>query len=195
MSLVCRLVPAIQMTKNKRINGIKGLALSFKHAFVGIFDAIRLERNMRIHVAATFYVITAALLTGVTGAEMAVLLLAIGMVMALEMVNTAIEKLCDFTEKGYSKNIKLIKDISAGAVLIVAIISIAVGISVLANEKLISVLTWVASTPHMLILFIASLLLSWVFIHFGLPGFKQAIGKDVMESTKNKVNSDIKKKN
>lgn len=53
--------------------------------------------------------------------------LMIAVVLVAESLNTAIEKLCDFVQPNYDRKIKVIKDISAGAVGIAALISLVVG--------------------------------------------------------------------
>ena len=59
--------------------------------------------------------------------EWLVVVLCITVVLTLEMINTAIEKLCDVVQPDYHPQIKIIKDIAAGAVLIAALGSIIIG--------------------------------------------------------------------
>ena len=100
---------------------------SFKNAFRGILTCLKSERNMRIHVAVAVYVLIAAAVVRITAVEWLAVLLCVGLVTAAEMFNTAIEKLCDAFEKRYSKDIGVIKDIAAGAVLILAAVSAVLG--------------------------------------------------------------------
>lgn len=55
-------------------------------------------------------------------------LLAVGMVLVAESLNTGIEKLCDFVHIEYHERIGFIKDISAGAATFAAIIAFAIGL-------------------------------------------------------------------
>ena len=65
---------------------------SFGYAIVGIFFCLRHERNMKIHYLAAVVVICCGFYFHITKVEWMVLLIVIGIVMSLEMVNTAVEK-------------------------------------------------------------------------------------------------------
>lgn len=82
---------------------------------------------MRIHLGAAAAVTVAGACLGVGRGEWACLLLAMGMVVAAEALNTAVERLCDFVEEGHNAQIGLIKDIAAGGVLLAAVFAAAVG--------------------------------------------------------------------
>lgn len=104
------------------------LFYSFGFAFRGIFCALARERNLRIHFAAGAFALFFAiryyrLATG----EMALLCLCIGFVLACEMVNTAIEATVDLESPSYSALARIAKDAAAGAVLVSAVTSVAVG--------------------------------------------------------------------
>ncbi|RYZ49663.1 MAG: diacylglycerol kinase family protein, partial [Sphingobacteriales bacterium] len=71
--------------------------------------------------------IKAGLLFRLTRIEWACILFCIAMVIAMEMMNSAIEKTCNYMTREISPQIKVIKDISAGAVLICAIVSAIIG--------------------------------------------------------------------
>ncbi len=103
---------------------------SFRDAFRGIGRCLKAERNMRVHFAVAAAVAVLALCLKVSGGELACLLLAMGMVMAAEAMNTAVERLCDFVEESHNDRIGMIKDIAAGAVLLSAIFAAAVGVVV-----------------------------------------------------------------
>lgn len=100
---------------------------SFYYAFRGIFETIKSERNMRIHLCVAIDVILAGILTHISAIEWAAVLICIGLVTALECLNTAIEKLCDTVHPEKAEGIRIAKDASAGAVLCAAIASAAVG--------------------------------------------------------------------
>ena len=103
------------------------LIQSFKYAFEGIFRFLMKERNFRIHVLITFLVIIAGFIFRIERIEWVVILLLVAIVLISEAINSCIERICDFISPGLDKRIKAIKDISAGVVLIGAIISIIVG--------------------------------------------------------------------
>ena len=100
---------------------------SFKYAFHGIFETIRTERNMRVHLCFAFYVIIAGFVTHLSAPEWAAVLICIGLVTALECLNTAVESLCNTVCPEKSEGIRITKDTSAGAVLCAAIVSAIVG--------------------------------------------------------------------
>ena len=98
----------------------------FAHAFRGIWTAVKTERNVRIHLAAVFYVVICGLSLEFISLDWALAGLACGLVIGAELFNAAIERLCDVVEPEKSPAIKAIKDIAAGAVLVCAIAAIAV---------------------------------------------------------------------
>jgi diacylglycerol kinase len=101
---------------------------TFLYAINGISATIRAEKNMRIHLLITSAVVIAGLLFRITKIEWIVVLLCSGCVIAAEMVNTAIEKLADIITTEKDNRIKMVKDISAGAVLIISITACGAGI-------------------------------------------------------------------
>jgi diacylglycerol kinase len=94
---------------------------SFRCAFAGIWHAVKTERNFRIHIAAVFYVVLGGLLLFFSIYEWAWIALACGLVFGAELVNTALERLCDDLKPGHSPVIKTVKDLAAGAVLVCAL--------------------------------------------------------------------------
>jgi diacylglycerol kinase len=101
---------------------------SFGYAFRGVFYALRTQRNFRIHFAAIVVVITAGLWLDITLYAWALLTLTIGGVLALEMLNTALEVFVDLVEPEYHPLAKRIKDLMAGAVLVSALAAVIVAL-------------------------------------------------------------------
>ncbi|QEC67627.1 diacylglycerol kinase family protein [Panacibacter ginsenosidivorans] len=99
---------------------------AFYHAWKGIQQFFLHDRNGRIHLGAAIATVMAGFVLHVSNIEWIVLLLCIAAVISLEMINAAIEKLCDMVHEAYHPTIKNIKDISAGAVLLVSIISVVI---------------------------------------------------------------------
>lgn len=99
---------------------------SFRHAFRGLGLVLARERNARIHLAAAVVTLVAAALLGLTRAEIALVVVTIALVLLAEVVNTALERLLDLVHPGQSEQVRAIKDMSAGAVLITAIGALAV---------------------------------------------------------------------
>jgi diacylglycerol kinase (ATP) len=100
---------------------------SFAFAFRGIFDLFRTEPNARIHFAVTLAVVVAGFLFNISKMEWIAILFAIAMVISAEAFNTSIEKLVNHLFPYQHESARIIKDISAGAVLICAIIAIVIG--------------------------------------------------------------------
>ena len=99
---------------------------SFGYAFQGIWRCINYERNMRIHIVAAAFVLTFSLFFRLTRTEYAVLFILIGLIMALELLNTALEAAGNAISKEKNHYVKILKDTAAGAVLILAIAAVAV---------------------------------------------------------------------
>ena len=107
----------------------------FKYAFCGMIYCIKNERNMRFHTAAALYVLVFARFFDFSRSELILLLLTIGAVISAEVINTAIEELCDKTCSKYDIHIKNSKDAAAGAVLVLAIFAAAIGIILFCNTE------------------------------------------------------------
>lgn len=103
------------------------LLLSFLHAFRGIFDGIRNEPNMMIHYSAVVLVIVFGITLKLTATEWSICLILCGLVISLELVNTAIEAVVDLVTGEYQELARLAKDTAAGAVLVAAIVAAVVG--------------------------------------------------------------------
>lgn len=101
---------------------------SFGHAFKGILFAFKTQHNIWIHSAVMLLVIFAGYIFRLNVVEWGLVVLAIGLVLVSELINTAIESLVDVISPGYSEKAGFIKDVAAGAVLIAAIISIIIGL-------------------------------------------------------------------
>ena len=100
---------------------------SLQFAIRGIITFLRNERNGQIQLVAAIIVVTLGLVFQIGAMEWLVVVLCITVVLTLEMINTAIEKLCDVVQPDYHPQIKIIKDIAAGAVLIAALGSVIAG--------------------------------------------------------------------
>ena len=101
---------------------------SFYYAYQGIKTAFKQERNMKIHIIIMLFVIVFGFLLSISVTEWFVCLILFGIVIALELVNTAIENTVDLITKEYDIKAKMAKDTAAAAVLVVAVISVVVGL-------------------------------------------------------------------
>lgn len=109
-------------------NGFKKRVKSFGYAFTGIFELIKSEPNARIHLVATIAAVFAGFFLKISGSEWCVVLIVIALVWAAEAFNTVIEKLADHLFPESNETARIVKDVSAGAVLICAIAALACGL-------------------------------------------------------------------
>jgi diacylglycerol kinase len=103
------------------------LLKSMGFAFQGIYYLLRKERNFQWHLVALASVTIAGFYCEISRIEWISILLISALVISLEAINTAIEKLCDLYSLAQDARIKHIKDISAAAVLIASGIALLIG--------------------------------------------------------------------
>lgn len=101
---------------------------SFGYAFAGISAVIRKERNMQIHCVMMVLVIMAGLFFSISTIEWCICLILFGLVMSLELVNTAVESVVDLVTEERHPLAGLAKDAAAGAVLTASIMAAAAGL-------------------------------------------------------------------
>ena len=101
---------------------------SFGYALQGIFNTIRTERNIKIHCAAAILVTIFGIWLQISKTEWMICFILFGLILALELVNTAVEATVDLFTEERKPLAKKAKDAAAGAVLIVAIFAAVIGI-------------------------------------------------------------------
>ncbi len=116
--------------KNKflKTQGKSSLSQSFNHAIDGIEFAVNHERNIKIEIVVGIIASILGFLLNISVIEWAIIVLVIAMVICLELVNTAIERAVDLTTKEYKELAKIAKDVAAGAVLVMSMFSVIIGI-------------------------------------------------------------------
>jgi len=108
------------------------LLVSFKYAWAGLRYGFASQRNFRIHVAIGIVAISLGIFLRLSPVEMSLIGITIGLVLAMELINTAIESVVDLTVKQtYHELAKIAKDCAAAAVLVSALASILVAGSLL----------------------------------------------------------------
>ncbi len=115
--------------------------LSFMYAFRGVIWLIWQERNARIHCIVTMLVLIAGYCFDISRYEWAVVIFSVVGVFAVELINTCIEDICDVIEPEKSEVIMKIKDMSAGAVLVISAGAVLAGLIVFV-PKILHVLGW-----------------------------------------------------
>lgn len=101
---------------------------SFGYAWQGIRGCIGKEQNLSFHLITSLAVIIAGIGFNISRNEWIAVILCIGLVIAAELFNTAIERLVDFVSPQRHPIAGQVKDIAAGAVLVCALAAIAVGL-------------------------------------------------------------------
>ena len=117
----------------------KKIINSFKYAIEGIIASFKSERNMKIHVLATIIVVILGLILKINIVEWCFCIISIVLVISAELLNTAIENIVDMISPEKNEKAKLIKDISAGAVLVLAIGAFIIGM-IIFIPKIIAIL-------------------------------------------------------
>jgi diacylglycerol kinase (ATP) len=116
-----RLPPTVKRVEDNRFWA------AFDYAFQGILYATRTQRNMRVHLVAGALALFATLYLRLERAYVAVVVIAIALVIALELINTAIEAVVDLMTVAHHPLAKIAKDAAAGAVLIASLAAVVVG--------------------------------------------------------------------
>lgn len=101
---------------------------SFHYAIQGIGYALKEDQNLRIHFLVAVFVIAASIYFKVNAFEMGILGIMILLVIATEMINTAIENMVDLITKEYRMEAKIAKDVASGMVLITSVGAAIVGL-------------------------------------------------------------------
>ncbi len=114
---------------NYKENGfIKGRAKSLRYTFRGAFLLLKTEHSIMVQATIGFVAILAGFYFSISRTEWMMQIFIIGLVLAAESLNTAIEKLCDFIHPDYHEKIGFIKDISSGAMTFAVVASILITI-------------------------------------------------------------------
>jgi diacylglycerol kinase len=109
------------MNVKKRVN-------AFKYALEGIVSAFKTEVHLKVHLLAALVVVNAGFYFHITKTEWCFILLCCALVISLELINSAVEKLTDSVFKDVHPNAKYIKDVAAGAVLVASIVSVVIAV-------------------------------------------------------------------
>ena len=122
------------------MRSLRRVLKSFTFAFAGLAYLLRTQSNFWVHLMAALLVVVVAVLLGLRGGELAVLVLTIGFVLVAEALNTALEALVDLASPEIHPLARVAKDVSAAAVLMAAMTAVLVGVVVLL-PRLLALLT------------------------------------------------------
>ena len=101
-----------------------------RHALSGLGHGALHERNFQIELALGLVAIGMAWWLRISRIEWLAVAICCGVVLSAELFNTAIEKLADTVELGHNEQIRVVKDVAAGAVLLASVASLVVGAAV-----------------------------------------------------------------
>jgi diacylglycerol kinase len=106
---------------------MSSFAKSVSYAFNGCRLAFK-DNHMKVHVLMAVLVISAGFFFGITQTEWLSCSMVIGLVIGLEIVNTAIEHFVDLVEPHFNPKAGAIKDLAAGAVLVASVVAVVCGL-------------------------------------------------------------------
>jgi len=109
----------------------------FGYALNGIWHAAATQLNFRVHLAAAVVAVILAYALHISAEEWLWIILCMAMVLIAELFNTALEFLTDLVSPEYNKKAGLVKDMSAGAVLITAICALIIGLIIFVPKLLV----------------------------------------------------------
>lgn len=107
---------------------VRRLIKSFVYAFRGLFKVIREEQNLRIQIVVSILAVLVGFLLHITLLEWAIIVLIIGLVILMEILNSAVERVSDVLKPRIHTYVKDIKDIMAAAVMVSSIMAVVVGV-------------------------------------------------------------------
>lgn len=101
---------------------------SFRPALAGLLWALKTQRNLQVHAAAAILTVAFGVWLNIALWEWCVVILAAGMVLTAELLNTALEVLADRVTQEREEAIRRVKDTAAAAVLLAALAALTVGL-------------------------------------------------------------------
>lgn len=158
-------------------NIIKDTFKSFNAALVGFILVMRTQRNMRYHFVAALFIIILSIILNVSRIELMVLSITITLVLMMEMINTAAENIINMVKTKYHPLAKVVKDVSAAAVLTSAVNALIVGYIIFSGRVPFDIKTGIERLRNSsmditfisLILVFALVILGKVFSRKGTP--------------------------
>jgi diacylglycerol kinase len=107
---------------------MKKFFMSVTFAAEGVKQFFSRERNGKIQIVIGLTAIILGFTVSLSSFQWLLVLFCIGLVMSLEMINSAIERYCDLVTTNFHPGIKIIKDVAAGAVLVASLMSLIIGL-------------------------------------------------------------------
>ena len=114
--------------QNREGNFIINRIKSVKYALKGAYLLVRFEPSIQVQVIIAIVMCGLGFYFNISSTEWILQLLTISLVMSIEGINTAIEKIADFIHPNFNISIGLIKDVAAGAVFIASVFAVIIGL-------------------------------------------------------------------
>jgi len=124
---------------NMKSQGKRSFIRSMKHALDGIAYVSAKERNFKFEIILGIIAIILGFVLKISNIEWLILIITISLVLCFEIINTAIERCVDLITKDYKELAKVTKDASAGAVLVMSMFAIVIGI-IIFLPKIVNIL-------------------------------------------------------
>lgn len=112
---------------------MKSLKNKFVNAFSGLFSSFR-DKSVIIQLCFMLCAIVAGFIFQLSMIEWCIILFCCGLVIICEIINTCIEKIMDFIHPDYHEQVKVIKDMAAGFVMLAAIIALIIGVMIFGGK-------------------------------------------------------------
>ena len=142
--------------------------MSFRYAIEGIISAIKGEAHLRFHIVIANLIAVFAYVYEISKVDWAILTVSIFAVISAELFNTAIERAVDTATAEIKPTAKLAKDAAAGAVLVLCICAVLVGVYLFGDVvKIVATLIHIFTEPKILIPCLVLGVLDVVFLIFG----------------------------
>ena len=146
----------------------KKLFKSFVYAFKGVYNTVKTESTMRIHITCLIYMFSILCFTDwftLDRADWAILVVASGTVIACEVINTAIESAVNLATQEYNKFAEAAKDAAAGAVLVSAVFAVITGFIIMFQPEAFRLMfTYFKENPLHFVLTALSIIPATLFI-------------------------------
>ena len=157
---------------------------SFLYAVQGVRTALREERNLRFHVCTAFYVYVFSLFYEFTRTEYCLITMMVGGVMALELVNSSLERAVERPVPERYMTAGAVKDMAAGGVLICAGFAVGVGVCLFWQPAaFLRIWRYFLDNPAMIAVLLASIALALVYILAGPLGIRDFFRKKKLPRT------------
>ena len=112
--------------ENVKVYGYKRFLKSIKYSLDGLMYAYRYEQSLWIHIFATILAVVLGIIFRIRLSEWAIIFIALGIILALELINTAIEAAVDLTTSEIHPLAKIAKDCGSAASFVMSIVSIVI---------------------------------------------------------------------